>query len=93
MEEEGGGCCCEAMATTVPTNHNYQHQHYPNHHHHPTQLTNPYCHLSPGLVLVDARIADKQHIRVVPVARSSKLLQELAVVAKVVDDALLMMQF
>ncbi len=51
--------------------------------------TNPNCHLRPRFILSDAWVADEQHVGVVPVAGAGVLLQKLAVVAEVVDDALL----
>jgi hypothetical protein len=54
-----------------------------------TAAAYPYRHLRPRLVVVDAVVADEQHVGVVPVPRRSELLQVPAVVAEVVDDALL----
>ena len=51
--------------------------------------TNPNCHLCPRFIFSDTRVADEQHVRVMPVAGAGVLLKKPAVVAKVVDDALL----
>jgi hypothetical protein len=53
------------------------------------EATHPYRHLRSSLVIVDAIVANKKHVRVVPVAGRSKLLQVLAVVTEVIYDALL----